>query len=202
MLHGAAKIAREKSRQRTRTRRLWIAVFGAIALLMVAFAAVSHWWTMGLVWNNSPAVAAPLPPGVQSIAVLRTFTLSRWKFQLHTQPFTPSTSTGIPLMCIIERSNAPSVRIPPGAVMTSKASRISVPAWLPLFPILLVLSFFIDAEIRAQQRAQRGCCPTCGYNLKGIEPIDGQTTCPECGGIKKHRPKVDKVVLDPLATDT
>ncbi len=189
MLHGAAKLAREKSLRRTRKRRRWIAALSSILLITLAFSAVSHWWTMGLVWCQSPMSATPLPPNVLAISALRTFTLSRWKFHVHTQQFTTPTPTNTSLMYVIERSNTPSTRLPPGATQVSKANHISVPVWITLFPILLPLAFLVDAERSALQRAKRGCCIACGYNLKGIEPVSNLITCPECGKTKAVRPK-------------
>lgn len=69
-------------------------------------------------------------------------------------------------------------------------------------PLIIASSTITSALAREQARANRGCCTTCGYNLKGIVPIYNQTTCPECGNIKKHRSKSAKADSDSLAKHT
>jgi len=59
-----------------------------------------------------------------------------------------------------------------------------VPLWaleaLMLVPVVRPWRFR-----RSQRRMRRGCCPECGYDLRGIDP---EMVCPECGAARKKVP--------------
>jgi hypothetical protein len=63
---------------------------------------------------------------------------------------------------------------------------ITIPYWAAAAafgsaPALALLSVLLR-QTRARARRLRGCCPTCGYDLRG-----SANRCPECGEIKGNR---------------
>ncbi|NRA56879.1 MAG: hypothetical protein HRU13_02000 [Phycisphaerales bacterium] len=54
-----------------------------------------------------------------------------------------------------------------------------VPGW---FLTWLSWWFVTGRQEAAERMAARGCCPSCEYELHGLDAQDdGATTCPECG---------------------
>ena len=76
-------------------------------------------------------------------------------------------------------------------------ARVSPGMWLLLLAIPPVLVLFLvpgafltwlswwfvtGRQEAAERMAARGCCPSCEYELHGLDAQDdGATTCPECG---------------------
>lgn len=64
-------------------------------------------------------------------------------------------------------------------------SRIHVPLMVFSALILLPLSRIGFRAAMAEQRARRGLCPKCDYDLTGVEIQGGYKVCPECGTTKR-----------------
>ena len=54
---------------------------------------------------------------------------------------------------------------------------LAMPLWMPVLAAGAVLGRMLYTGARAVRRTQVGHCPTCGYDLTGIDGV-----CPECGG--------------------
>lgn len=204
MLHGAAKIARDKAHSHARNRKVIIAGLLAVLAIGVATAAISHWFAFGLNWSSDPVVVGSLsnsPAAPRTKLTVRTLALSNWRYRYTSQVITAPTLSPIPLQTVLVRLNTGPLYSPPPGSSTSKPNRYSIPFVVPFVPFAIALSIVFDAHARAHQRARRGCCANCGYNLKGIVPVHIQTTCPECGTVKT-RTNSARVVQRPLADNT
>ncbi len=193
MLHGAAKLAKENARKRARQRRIGLIAVSAATLILFALAILSHWWNFGVVWSSQRTIAAG------PVHTVRTISLSKWKYRYVSEEMSSTGMTAVPVQWKVSRAG-PLWNPPPGSMRLTR-NNTNLSFWIPQVPFFIAFFVLMDKEARAQQRARRGCCSACGYNLKGIEAIDNQTTCPECGTIRKHRPKSGKVVQESLANN-
>lgn len=56
-----------------------------------------------------------------------------------------------------------------------------MPLWFPAVASALLPAAWLIRRKRVTRRSRRGCCPTCGYDLRATP-----NRCPECGTILPH----------------
>jgi hypothetical protein len=79
-------------------------------------------------------------------------------------------------------------RTPPFVGLTASDLHVVAPYWFVVMTTLLAPATWARRRLRDRRSAKRGCCPSCGYNLRATPE-----RCPECGWA------VGKPVLGPSA---
>jgi hypothetical protein len=175
---------KERARIKLRNGRIrrgvmWGLLCTGIAITLMAVA--SRWWSFGLVWGA----------GDGTTQRVRTLGVATWHIRYSSQRVE---GAGVPPPGLHSTVRpAGTVLWTPAAGTVTDRSRGSLLFVHTLIPLGVAFLILADYEGIARRNARRGCCKSCGYKLKGLEPVDFQTTCPECGTIKKHkRPKAKR----------
>lgn len=176
---------KERARIRLRNGRIRRGVMWALlcaGAMIVLMALASKWWSFGFVWGTGDA----------ALQRVRTIGFATWHFRYSSQ-VVKDTGTLPPGLHATARPAGTALWSPAAGTVAgrSRGSLLFAHALIPLGVVFLILA---DYEGLARRNARRGCCKACGYNLKGLEPVDFRTICPECGHVKRHkRPKAKPV---------
>lgn len=178
MLRGAALIAKQRAERRRRRRRVWLCVVLGVLLAHALLIGASFRWPMGVVWVSGGS-GNPVGCGLQ---------ISRSKLQFKRAEVQNSARVPSGVRWFV---GTPVTTLLPPAAMGRARGHVNVPAWVLLVPWVILFLAVREEQARADARAMRGCCPSCGYDLRNLEPGAGSSdiTCPECGVVKKFRKK-------------
>jgi hypothetical protein len=180
---------KERARIKARNGRIRRGVMWgllACAVCIVLMAAASYWRSFGLVWGTGDAQR-------QRVSTLE---VNGWRFQITSQVVK---GAGTPPPGLHSRMTPARTSLwMPAAGSIAGRTRASLMFFHLLIPLGIAFLVLASYEDQARRNARRGCCRACGYNLKGLEPVDFRTTCPECGAVKRHRrPKKPAVAESP-----
>lgn len=152
-----------------RGRRLWWLTAGLLALVVMAWVD-SHFYTHGI-WCSRPTWAVSVKSKQGGFMLYRTGRVSRSGWIRMRRP-TDNVAWPLSYHELFD-GHAFGFAYAAGKPMsTGPAYGIAVPYWL-LAGALALATWHL---LRRAARAAPGCCPVCGYDLRG-----SPERCPECG---------------------